>query len=72
VIVNRVALGAIARREGPVAKIVEKIVAVVQAALVAKGVPIGDPGAAVKVDPDTRVDRAAAVDGRLKGSRKSN
>jgi len=75
VIASRVGLGAIARREGLAATIVEKIGAVAKAALVAKGVPSGDPGAAVRVDPGMRGGTIAvrgAADGLLKASPKSN
>ena len=71
---NRVdleAIGAIARREAPVEN-VETIEAVVRVVRVAKGVQIGDPGAAVKVDPGMKAGPVVAADDRLKGSRKSN
>jgi hypothetical protein len=69
VIVNRVRLGAIARREGPVETIVETIGEAVKAALAAKGVQIGDP-AVVRVHPDTKAGPVAAADGLSKGSRR--
>jgi len=72
VTVNRVGLGAIARREGPV----ETIEAVVKAALVAKDVPIEGPEVAVRVDPGmkdaTKAGRAAEADVPLRDSPKSN
>ncbi len=69
---NRVGLGEIVRPEDPVAR----IVAVAKAALVAKGVQIGDP-AAVRVDRGMKAatkagPAAVRVDDRLKVSPKSN
>ena len=71
-IVSRAGLGAIARHEGPV----QTIEAVVQAALVAKDVRIGDPAAAARVDPGmkdvTKAGPVAAAVGRSKGTLKLN
>jgi hypothetical protein len=72
VIVNRVGLGAIARPEGPVETIVETIEAVVKAAPVAKGVPIGDLAVVVKVEDAPKAGPVAAADGLLKDSPKSS
>ena len=72
VIVNRVDLGAIARREGPVETIVETIGAVVKAALVAKGVPIEDPEVADPKDATKAGPVVVAAGDRLKGSPKSS
>jgi len=72
VIVNRVGLGGIARREGPVAT----IEAVAQAARVAKDVRIEGPEVVVKVEDvpkdATKADPAVAEAVHLKGSPKSN
>ena len=71
-IVSRVGPGAIARPEGPAEKLVETIEPVVKAALVAKGVRIGDLAVVVKVEDAPKAGPAAAADDLLKDSRKSS